>query len=303
MKKKKYLAIFMAMSMATATAPVTALADDATTGTESGAETGESGSGETGSTGETGSENGGTEGGSTTAPEESKIDSFDKLKAAIEAAEAGETIKLDADITGDVVVPEKANITIDLNGKKITNSVGHTIMNNGTLTIKGEGTVDNITHGKAALYNKGTVTLNGGTFDRTQENGQSDSSSGGNSYYTIKNVGNMTINEGVNVLTAEGNDELGRFSSLVANGYYNGTTYDNDMGVDNPTLIINNGTFSGGLNTIKNDDRAELTINNGTFKNFYQATVQNHNIATINGGTYKAASDASSTGKENLRCL
>ena len=122
MKKKKYLAIFMAMSMATATAPVTALADDVadTTGTESGAGaeggtgTGESGSGEAGSTGETGSETGGTEGGSATAPEESKIDSFDKLKAAIKAAEAGETIKLDADITGDVVVPEGANITIDL---------------------------------------------------------------------------------------------------------------------------------------------------------------------------------------------
>ena len=303
MKKKKYLAIFMAMSMATATAPVTALADDATTGTESGAETGESGSGETGSTGETGSENGGTEGGSTTAPdtpaENEGVKTIDELNAAITAAgETETTIKLAADITGDVVVPEDANITIDLNGKKITNSVGHTIMNNGTLTIKGEGTVDNITHGKAALYNKGTVTLNGGTFDRTQENGQSDSSSGGNSYYTIKNVGNMTINEGVNVLTAEGNGELGRFSSLVANGYYNGTTYDNDKGEEKPTLTINNGTFSGGLNTIKNDDRAELTINNGTFKNFYQATVQNHNIATINGGTYKAASDASSTGKE-----
>lgn len=303
MKKKKYLAIFMAMSMATATAPVTALADDATTGTESGAETGESGSGETGSTGETGSENGGTEGGSTTAPdtpaENEGVKTIDELNAAITAAgETETTIKLAADITGDVVVPEKANITIDLNGKKITNSVGHTIMNNGTLTIKGEGTVDNITHGKAALYNKGTVTLNGGTFDRTQENGQSDSSSGGNSYYTIKNVGNMTINEGVNVLTAKGNGELGRFSSLVANGYYNGTTYDNDKGEEKPTLTINNGTFSGGLNTIKNDDRAELAINNGTFKNFYQATVQNHNIATINGGTYKAASDASSTGKE-----
>ena len=299
MKKKKYLAIFMAMSMATATAPVTALADGAdTTGTESGTGAeGGTGTGESGS-GEAGSENGGTEGGSTTAPEESKIDSFDKLKAAIKAAEAGETIKLAADITGDVVIPEDANITIDLNGKKITNSGGHTIMNNGTLTIEGEGTVDNITHGKAALYNKGTVTLNGGTFDRTQENGQSDSSSGGNSYYTIKNVGNMTINEGVNVLTAKGNGEMGRFSSLVANGYYNGTTYDNDKGEEKPTLTINNGTFSGGLNTIKNDDRAELTINNGTFKNFYQATVQNHNIATINGGTYKAASDASSTGKE-----
>lgn len=294
MKKKKYLAIFMAMSMATATAPVTALADDATTGTESGAETGESGSGETGSTGKTG----GTTEPDTSAKNEG-VKSIIELNTAItDAGETETTIKLAADIRGDVVIPEDANITIDLNGKKITNSVGHTIMNNGTLTIKGEGTVDNITHGKAALYNKGTVTLNGGTFDRTQENGQSDSSSGGNSYYTIKNVGNMTINEGVNVLTAEGNGELGRFSSLVANGYYNGTTYDNDKGVDNPTLIINNGTFSGGLNTIKNDDRAELTINNGTFKNFYQATVQNHNIATINGGTYKAASDASSTGKE-----
>lgn len=296
MKKKKYLAIFMAMSMATATAPVTALADDATTGTgaESGTETGESGSGETGSTGKTG----GTTEPDTSAKNEG-VKSIIELKTAItDAGETETTIKLAADITGDVVIPEDANITIDLNGKKITNSVGHTIMNNGTLTIKGEGTVDNITHGKAALYNKGTVTLNGGTFDRTQENGQSDSSSGGNSYYTIKNVGNMTINEGVNVLTAKGNGELGRFSSLVANGYYNGTTYDNDKGEEKPTLTINNGTFSGGLNTIKNDDRAELTINNGTFKNFYQATVQNHNIATINGGTYKAASDASSTGKE-----
>ena len=296
MKKKKYLAIFMAMSMATATAPVTALADDATTGTgaESGTETGESGSGETGSTGKTG----GTTEPDTSAKNEG-VKSIIELNTAItDAGETETTIKLAADITGDVVIPEDANITIDLNGKKITNSVGHTIKNNGTLTIKGEGTVDNITHGKAALYNKGTVTLNGGTFDRTQENGQSDSSSGGNSYYTIKNVGNMTINEGVNVLTAKGNGELGRFSSLVANGYYNGTTYDNDKGEEKPTLTINNGTFSGGLNTIKNDDRAELTINNGTFKNFYQATVQNHNIATINGGTYKAASDASSTGKE-----
>lgn len=305
MKKKKYLAIFMAMSMATATTPVTALADDVvdTTGTESGTGAGKSGSDETGS------ENGGTEGGSTgenggtTAPdaptENEGVKTIDELNAAIIAAgETETTIKLAADITGDVVVPEGVNITIDLNGKKIKNSVGHTIMNNGTLTIEGEGTVDNITHGKAALYNKGTVTLNGGTFDRTQENGRSDSSSGGNSYYTIKNVGNMTINEGVNVLTAKGNGELGRFSSLVANGYYNGTTYDNDKGEEKPTLTINNGTFSGGLNTIKNDDCAELTINNGTFKNFYQATVQNHNIATINGGTYKAASDASSTGKE-----
>ena len=302
MKKKKYLAIFMAMSMATATAPVTALADDVTNTPAEGSTDVNGGDNEDNNV-NGGADNGGTEGGSTTAPdtpaENEGVKTIDELNDAITAAgETETTIKLAANITGDVVIPEDANITIDLNGKKITNSVGHTIMNNGTLTIEGEGTVDNITHGKAALYNKGTVTLNGGTFDRTKENGKDDKTPDGNSYYTIKNVGNMTINEGVNVRTANGNNQLGRFSSLVANGYYNGTTYDNDKGEEKPTLTINNGTFSGGLNTIKNDDRAELTINNGTFENFYQATVQNHNIATINGGTYKAASDASSTGKE-----
>lgn len=140
MKKKKYLAIFMAMSMATATAPVTALADGAdTTGTESGTGAGESGSGETGS------ETGGTEGGSATAPEESKIDSFDKLKAAIEAAEAGETvtITLEADITVPeneiVVVNAGKNITLDLGGNTLEGSVR---LFNGRLTVK-NGTIEN----------------------------------------------------------------------------------------------------------------------------------------------------------------
>ena len=108
MKKKKYLAIFMAMSMATATAPVTALADDATTGKESGAETGESGSGETGSTGETGSENGGTAVAQQpdTPAENEGVKTIDELNAVITAAgETETTIKLAADITGDVVVP------------------------------------------------------------------------------------------------------------------------------------------------------------------------------------------------------
>lgn len=171
MKKKKYLAIFMAMSMATATAPVTALADDATTGTESGAETGESGSGETGSTGKTG----GTTEPDTSAKNEG-VKSIIELNTAItDAGETETTIKLAADITGDVVVPENANITIDLNGKKITNDGGHTITNNGTLTITDSsdevGTVDNVTHAKGAIYNNGTLTILAGDFTRSAEAG------------------------------------------------------------------------------------------------------------------------------------
>ena len=183
----------------------------------------------------------------------------------------------------------------------------------GQLTIEGTGTVDNVSHQKTAVYNSGTVVLNGGTYDRSAENGTDAETSGQNSYYTILNHGTMTINDGVTVTTAGGESNLstkGRFSSLIDNGYYN----YNDVNPRNgyvegsnaaaPSLIINGGTFTGGLNTIKNDDGGSLTISGGTFNNFYQALVQNHNVAEIKGGTFKAASDASGTiyGVDNCGC-
>ena len=54
-------------------------------------------------------------------------------------------------------------------------------------------------------------------------------------------------------------------------------------------LTINGGTFSGGLNTIKNDDYGELVINDGTFTSMSQAAFLNWNVATVNGGTFDAA--------------
>lgn len=102
----------------------------------------------------------------------------------------------------------------------------------------------------------------------------------------------MTINDGATVQTAGNNAALGKFSSLVSNGYFNANDYNTNKGLDQPILTIDGGTFRGGLNTIKNDDRAKLTINGGTFSNYYQAVVQNHNIAEITGGTFTAASDA-----------
>lgn len=216
---------------------------------------------------------------------------YTTLASAVEAAD-NKTVTLLNDVTEDVVIPAGKTVTLDLNGKKLTNVNNHTIINNGTLTITGAGTVDNVTHQKAALYNKGTVTVNGGTFDRSQENGKTKEDSGNNSWYTIKNVGTMTINDGAIVQTAANDSALGKFSSLVSNGYFNAADYTNNKGIDQPSLTINGGTFRGGLNTIKNDDRANLVIENGSFSNYYQAVVQNHNIAEIKGGTFTAASDA-----------
>ena len=216
---------------------------------------------------------------------------YKTLTDAVKAADNA-TVTLLKDVNEDVTIPAGKTITLDLNGKTLTNVKDHTILNNGNLTIAGTGKVDNISHAKGALYNKGTVVVNGGTFDRSKENGKNKGESGQNSWYTIKNVGTMTINDGAIVQTAGNNASLGKFSSLVSNGYFNAGDYTNNKGLDQPILTIDGGMFRGGLNTIKNDDRAKLTINGGTFSNYYQAVVQNHNIAEITGGTFTAASDA-----------
>lgn len=217
---------------------------------------------------------------------------YNTLANAISSADSGGTVTLLKDTKEDITIPAGKIITLNLNGMTLTNVDDHTILNNGNLTITGTGRVDNISHAKGALYNKGTVVINGGTFDRSQENGMNKGESGQNSWYTIKNVGTMTINDGATVQTAGNNAALGKFSSLVSNGYFNTNDYNTNKGLEQPILTIDGGTFRGGLNTIKNDDRARLTINGGTFSNYYQAVVQNHNIAEITGGTFTAASDA-----------
>ena len=235
------------------------------------------------------------------------VSNAEELKTAVSN---GGYIKLTDDITANVVIPAGKQITLDLNGKKLTNDASNekldTIYVNidASLTIVGSGTVDNVSHARAAVFNNGTVTLRGGTYDRSAENGSNTENNGGNSWYTICNHGDMVINDGVTVTTAGGGEALstlGRYSSLVENGYqaYSGnnerSNYVSGKNSAEPSLTINGGTFSGGLNTIKNDDGAVLTIHKGTFDNYYQASVMNHNEATINGGTYTAASDASRT--------
>ena len=204
------------------------------------------------------------------------------LQDQINAAEAGvETrITLQGDVSEDLTIPAGKNIVLELAaGSKLTNVSGHTITNNGTLTINGTGTVDNISHGKAAVFNDvgGTVVLNGGTYTRSKENGSNKVDSGGNSYYNIQNLGKMTINAGVTVM------QTGNFSSMIASGFYDGTDE-----TTNPKLVINGGHFDGGMNTIKNDDRGILEIHGGTFTNVRQATLMNWNEATITGGSFKA---------------
>ena len=206
---------------------------------------------------------------------------YGTLQAAIDAASGSETtvVVLLNDLTESITVAKEKSITLDLSGYTLTNTDGqHTITNNGTLTITGTGTVDNVSHARAAIVNNGTATLNGGTYTRSKENPENNAEdAGGKSFYTIlrDNGAKMTINEGVTVTN------VGNFSSMIRNG-----------GTSASTLIINGGTFSGGLNAIKNDEAGVLTINGGDFSNTSQFVVMNWHKTTINGGSFKALSSA-----------
>ena len=191
-----------------------------------------------------------------------------------EGTDKTKTIKVTADIAEDVVIPEGYTITLEIaDGVILTNKEGHTITNNGTLTIKGFGTVDNVTHGKAAIYNKGKLTIDGGTFKRSKEAGTNEPySSNKNSWYTVYNDYNasLTINDGIF-------ENKGGFSSMLRNQGH---------------LEINDGVFESGVNTIKNDDTGDAFIKGGDFSNTSQAVILNWHNLTITDGTFTAGSGA-----------
>ena len=170
--------------------------------------------------------------------------------------------KIDHDTTGKVIVLDqnyKESITlkngkysIDLNGHTITNEDGKdtiTISNGASLAIEGNGTVDNVSHGKAAIWNNGTCTLNGGMF------------TGG--IYTINNDcdANLTINGGTFT-----NDTQAVFqnhgTATVTGGTFVGTLINiYDLNSDVSIVNISGGNFKGGIQ--KNNGK--ISISGGNF--------------------------------------
>ncbi len=215
------------------------------------------------------------------------------LKEAVEKAEPGDVITLKKNVTESLTIAENAKIILDLGEYILTNDAGkHTIevMKGGNLTITGKGTVDNVSHQKAAIKNNlgGTVTINGGSYTRSAEASQSGEDSGDNSYYVIDNQGAMDITAGT-FKFSDTND--GAFSSLIHNGWYTASQNTEEVYA---TMNISGGEFTqgkGGKITLKNDDWGILNIAGGEFtqpqEGYY--CVLSYNEATITGGTITGA--------------
>lgn len=186
-------------------------------------------------------------------------DRYTSLKAAISAAKKGRTIQLLNDTTENITINASKQITLDLNG--------HTLSG-------GTGTA------KAAILNKGNVTITDTSANKTGTIKRDDQGiEGETSYYVIKNIGTMVIDQ-ANVANNSGYKKANSSgsmagSSLICNG-------DDDP---QASLTINGGTFNQpNFLVVKNGTNGTLTVNGGTLTSNHSA-VQNWNKAQILGGS------------------
>ena len=211
----------------------------------------------------------------------------------INAASEIKNVTLTADREEQIVVPDGANITLDLAGYNltVTGSSAIRVENGGTLTIidnghiptgetnKVYGKITAVTDGNSALavLQGGTAYIESGSFEA--------------GYYVIKNFGTVTIADATVTSIKSAS------AATIDNGWYGNDSSDKVDGIiykeaeavnPNAVMTINGGTFSGNGSTttvIKNDDFGTITVNGGTYTNAYWGA-QNNNAMTVNGGTF-----------------
>lgn len=183
---------------------------------------------------------------------------FETLEKAVSLVAKNGKITLLADVDANIEIGSTKNFTLDLNG--------HTI-NGGTGTAK------------ATITNYGTVTITDKSTAKTGTIKRDDNGTvGETSYYVIRNIGTMTI-EQANVTNNSGYKKTNPSGSMVGSSLIcNG---DDDLG---GTLNISGGKFEQkNFIAIKNGALGKLNVTGGTISSDHSA-IQNWFEATITGG-------------------
>ena len=183
---------------------------------------------------------------------------FETLEKAVSLVAKNGKITLLADVDANIEIGSTKNFTLDLNG--------HTI-NGGTGTAK------------ATITNYGTVKITDSSTDKTGTIKRDDNGTvGETSYYVIRNIGTMTI-EQANVTNNSGYKKTNPSGSMVGSSLIcNG---DDDLG---GTLNISGGKFEQkNFIAIKNGALGKLNVTGGTISSDHSA-IQNWFEATITGG-------------------
>ena len=212
---------------------------------------------------------------------------YDSLNEAINAAANGQTITLEKDVnlsTQDnnknyIIVSNTGNLTLDLNGKKITSAQSGQatlrVEGGGTLTIKDSSTGGSIEHAGdvvAVLVKKGKVILDGVTITTTGDSGST------NNFGAIQ-VGSKNQSDQAELVVKESTTITASSTGIALFGTSSKVTIDGGTITSESFAVSGNGAAGNG-NTI-------ITINNGTLTSNGTAAIyhpQTGNL-NINGGT------------------
>ena len=198
---------------------------------------------------------------------------FTSLQAAIDAADGKTVVVLDnITLTETVTVAAGTTVTLDLNGKTVSAEATFAvkaIVNNGTLTINGNGgTIDisaSTTESIQVVDNYGTLTINGGTYKGATSN---------YSYAIRANDANSVTNiVDATITTHFGAIGINKGVTTITDGKFEVTSQagGHALYVANAEVTINGGEFIPYANgysyaVLTNDANAKVSITGGTFK-------------------------------------
>lgn len=196
---------------------------------------------------------------------------YSSLQAAIDAAVAGDVVTLlaDVELTASLTIAADNEITLDLNGKKIS--------------------YDSTVQGEAMITNKGRLTINdsaGAGEIYYNYTGAADSSYGkGN--YTISNAGMLTVNAGKIAI-----------ADLRGHAKY---PIDNNSTTGDAVLVVNGGhLYNYNTSAIRQfcnstTNKNSVTINGGVIEGYCAIWMQNPGSKTVNGSLSITGGEIKST--------
>ena len=239
---------------------------------------------------------------------------YETLQKAIDTVTGAATIKLLDNIVAKkdeiVTIPAGKTVTLDMAGKSITvesDFMGRPIVNEGTLTVTGNGTIDASAseNGLGAINNKNTLTIDNGTYrGAVYASGSGIRNTGASAVLVIEdgvfeeatcavyNEGTATIKDGTFSnrscsACAKADGHEGMWSYVIRNA-----TADSKMTIDGGTFTGIQGAASAAIGS--------LTVNDGYFKTvdcdknhgaifyaLYAAGEVGEVETVINGGTFE----------------
>ena len=181
------------------------------------------------------------------------------LQEAIDAAQNGDTVELikNVKLNSSVTIPAGKTITLDLNGKTISQEKACTasytmIENKGNLTITGNGKISfkdtgagdpNFGWGSYTLTNRGTLVVENGTIENLSTQNPGNGQPNVHMYCAIQQAAGSTTINGGKISTP---------------------TY-RSVRINKGSLVVNGGVFEGQIWMQPNQGDVSLEITDGTF--------------------------------------